>query len=250
MHPDDHNELNAPLKFAWYKTLLCLVGLPVRTASPKIHRTPWLTWLLVVFIVITSFYFWFDLGKSPEGVVNSIWQVVIFTPNAQGLTWLYGLIAYAFLHGDLWHLSGNLYFLVLFGRHVECRFGSRRFLGLFLLSSIAGGLLHGMFSEMRLIGASSGVFGVLVFHALLLPKSRVLWLPFGPILRIVLFTTAFRILRKGFPMAAYVAVYLAFQLVLLSEQLFHEGRISALGHLGGAFAGLLIYKGWRRGWLN
>lgn len=142
-----------------------------------------------------------------------------------------------------------MYFLVLFGRHVECRFGSRRFLGLFLFSSMAGGILHGMFSDMRLVGASSGVFGVLLFHAFLLPGARVLWLPLGPLMRIVLFTTAFRFLRKGFPMPVYVGVYLGIQLVLLSEQLFGGGNISALGHLGGAVAGVLIYYGWRRGWL-
>ncbi|TVQ49150.1 MAG: rhomboid family intramembrane serine protease [Gammaproteobacteria bacterium] len=44
-----------------------------------------------------------------------------------------GALLHVFLHGDWLHLLGNRYFLVLFGRNVECVFGRRRMLGLFFL---------------------------------------------------------------------------------------------------------------------
>ncbi|MCC5839960.1 MAG: rhomboid family intramembrane serine protease [Opitutales bacterium] len=227
----------------WDRVLFCLVGLPVRTCSTKCVRTPWATYGLSASICAFSVWFW-GVWDDPR-----VWNTYVFHPSHTGLSWWTGLFTYGFFHGNWAHLLGNLYFLILFGRHVECRFGRRRFLGLFFLSCVAGGLVHGLFSNIALIGASGGVFGVLVFYGLLFPRARVLWLPFGPFLRIILFASAWRLLRKGFPVKVYLAVFVGLQVVMVYEQLWGQGSISALAHLGGAAAGALIFLGWRRGWL-
>ena len=47
----------------------------------------------------------------------------------------------------------------------------------------------------------------------------------------------------------FLVLYLVFQVLLLHEQLFAEGTISALAHLGGGLAGVVVYFGWRKDWL-
>ena len=51
------------------------------------------------------------------------------------------LISYQFLHGDFYHLLGNLFFLIFCGFAVEAALGAWLFLGLYLASGITGGLL-------------------------------------------------------------------------------------------------------------
>ncbi len=223
--------------------LLFLVGMPVKTRPPVIHIRPWLTWSLAVIIASVSLMVWF----STAGETLADW--LVFRPDASGLAWWTGLFGHLAVHGDLLHLLGNLYFLVLFGRHIECCFGRRRLLGLFLLSGLLGGLLHGWVTGHALIGASGAVFGVLVFYVCQYPKARVIWLPLGWISRAALLFWARGWIARGYPVSIYLLIYGGFQLLLLYEQLAFDGRVSALAHLGGGLMGALIWLAWRHDWL-
>jgi membrane associated rhomboid family serine protease len=84
--------------------------------------------------------------------------------------WLHSLLTYGFLHsteGALpWHLVFNGLMLYWFGREIESRIGSERFLECFLLCVFTGGIvwssLHFLTGQAAtVLGASSGVFGVL-----------------------------------------------------------------------------------------
>lgn len=229
----------------WLIVLFCLVGLPVRTCNTKLHRTPLTTYALTAFIIAASIWFWVALDGDKR-VLG-----LIFNPTSQGAEWWIGLVTYGFFHADWVHLAGNMYFLLLFGRHVECRFGSRRLLGLFLISSMLGGYLHGLFTDRSLIGASSGVFGIVIFFGLLFPRARILWLPFGFVLRLIIVSATARAwLRRGYPVKVYLLIFLGLQFFMVYEQLYQNGTVSALGHLGGAGAGAIIYFAWRRGWIT
>jgi membrane associated rhomboid family serine protease len=59
-----------------------------------------------------------------------------------------------FLHGGIIHLASNLYFLVVFGEHVEDYLGRWRWLLLVLLSAIAGDYLTRWLTRTRLPLAS------------------------------------------------------------------------------------------------
>src|SRR5690242_1277928 len=52
------------------------------------------------------------------------------------------LLTYMFLHGDIWHLLGNMAFLWVFGDNVEDAMGSLKFLFFYLLCGVAAGLAH------------------------------------------------------------------------------------------------------------
>lgn len=90
---------------------------------------------------------------------------------------LYRTITYAFLHGDLIHLGGNMLFLWVFGRPVEDRMGRVGF-GLFYLGgAMAGGLVHAWLEPGPAIGASGAVSAVTGAFLVLFPRTkiRVLW---------------------------------------------------------------------------
>jgi membrane associated rhomboid family serine protease len=224
----------------WWRYTLFLVGFPVELSESQTHRKPIVTVGLALLIALCSVLFW----QNPDP-----WAPLVFDPQATGLSWWTGTIGYLFLHADILHLAGNLYFLLIFGNNIECQFGRRRMLGMFLIASMAGAILHGLLSPHALVGASGGVFGLVIFYALQFPHARILWLPFGWLVNAGMLIFGRKILHFGLPVRLYVAGYLIIQLILLREQLFYGGVVSALAHLGGGLAGGLIWRAWKKGWL-
>src|SRR5688572_30405363 len=76
------------------------------------------------------------------------------------------LVTYMFLHGGLTHIAFNMLSLVFFGSAVENRMGSKRFTIMYFLSGISGALLSMLLQpRASLVGASAGVFGVMLCFA-------------------------------------------------------------------------------------
>lgn len=96
------------------------------------------------------------------------------------------LLTYSVLHASLAHVAFNMFGLYMFGRDVERALGRMRFLVLYLASVFAGGitqiavLFASRPSGTPTIGASAGVFGLLVSYAVLFPRRQVVLL-FPPI---------------------------------------------------------------------
>jgi membrane associated rhomboid family serine protease len=84
------------------------------------------------------------------------------------------LITYMFLHGSFTHILFNMLGLYFFGSQVEDRMGSRRFLIMYFLSGISGALLSMVLSpNAALVGASAGVFGVMLAFARYWPDQPI-----------------------------------------------------------------------------
>ena len=114
------------------------------------------------------------LGLSLDGLRHGyIWQ----------------LLTFQFLHGGLLHLLLNSWGIYVFGRPVEQALGRGRFLQLYLLSGVFGGLLHVLGSFVfpshfgaqvignqtfysPVVGASAGLFGLIAAFATLFPKQE------------------------------------------------------------------------------
>lgn len=125
--------------------------------------------------------------------------IVSFAPDGtmQGLQF-WRFIGYGFLHFDITHLLFNMVGLFVFGPIVEERFGRRRYLAIFAVSVVAGALLFlllnafgialaggddiqipGLLSSdpfTPLIGASAGVYGLILAAAWLAPDEEILLL--------------------------------------------------------------------------
>ena len=148
------------------------------------------------------------------------------------------LLSYGFLHdpGNFAHLIFNMLALLMFGAPLEYVWGNRRFLTYYLTCVAGAGLcqlLVGSWAVMQggnaypTIGASGGVFGLLLAYGMLFPNQRVM------------------LLIPPIPMKArtLVFVYGAIELLLGFTGL--QPGVAHFAHLGGMLFGYLLIRHWR-----
>jgi membrane associated rhomboid family serine protease len=95
---------------------------------------------------------------------------------------IWQLLTHAFMHGNNAHILFNMFGLWMFGRDVERLIGSARFATLYFCSVITSGLaqllipplLHA--PPLPTVGASGGVFGVLLAFAVFFPNRKIILL--------------------------------------------------------------------------
>jgi len=98
------------------------------------------------------------------------------------------IITYIFLHGDIMHIFYNMFALALFGSVLEKIIGGKKFLLVFFISGIIGGIGTTLFYNASL-GASGAIYGIFGTLAVLRPRMTVY-------------------MGLGFPMPMIVAVFL------------------------------------------
>lgn len=109
-----------------------------------------------------------------------------FTPSEFNF---FKLITHLFLHGGIWHLLGNMWFLWLVGVNIEDEWGRPFFFGFYILSGIVASVIFAVISQSNtpLIGASGAIAGVMGAFAVKYYKSKIhflfLW-PIPPIITI------------------------------------------------------------------
>ena len=143
------------------------------------------------------------------------------------------LVTYGFLHGDTMHLVFNMFMLWMFGRELELMMGPRRFLIYYMTCVIGAGFVQLvvaglMGSPYPTVGASGGVFGLLLAFGMTFP-NRMIMLLFPPI-----------------PMKAKYMVVL---FGILELYLGVSGRapgIANFAHLGGMLFGFLLIQQWKK----
>lgn len=153
--------------------------------------TPWVTRLLVANVVMFALTY--------TVLPDAITRYLVFVPRLV-LVQPWTIVTYMFLHGGLSHILFNMLGLFFFGSRVESRLGERRFITLYLVSGIAGALASLIFTpRAAVIGASAGVFGVMMAFAMFWPREQIyIWGVLPVEARIlVLVTTAFA-LFSGF----------------------------------------------------
>lgn len=180
--------------------------------------TPWVTRLLVANVVMFALSF--------TVLPGAITELMVFIPRAI-LTRPWTVVTYMFLHGGLTHILFNMLGLFFFGSRVEARLGERRFITLYLLSGVAGALASLIFTpRASVIGASAGVFGVMMAFAMFWPREKIyIW---GVI-----------------PVEARILVLVTTAIALFSGWSGRSGGVAHFAHLGGyvgAWA-YLVYLG-------
>jgi membrane associated rhomboid family serine protease len=144
------------------------------------------------------------------------------------------LVTYAFLHGSMLHLFFNMFALYMFGGAIEQVFGSRRFLIYYLVCVVSAALAQLLVAWMTggfypTVGASGGVFGLLLAYGLYFPNNRVMLL-FPPI---------------PMPARVFVLVYAALELVMGVSGA--QSGVAHFAHLGGMVGGFIMLRFWRGG---
>ncbi len=158
------------------------------------------------------------LALWPLGVAFQPWQV----------------LTYAFLHGGLMHLVLNMYGMVMFGADLERNWGPNRYLRFYLVSVLAAALTQlavtaWLGQALPTVGASGGVFGLLLGYAVMFPDRRIVLL-FPPI-----------------PMPAWVFALLFAAISLVLGVTGTQSGVAHFAHLGGMLGGLLLLRRWSGG---
>jgi len=152
---------------------------------------------------------------------------------------LWRFITFQFLHASISHIFLNMLGLYLFGQIVESVIGPRRYLAFYLLCGVAGALnlmllesIHLLPAGMStgLVGASAGIYGLLVAAAIVAPDVQIILLIFPMRIRT----------------AAVLAMVMAVYAVVAAEKDSNFGGEAA--HLGGGILGFILIK--NINWLN
>ena len=142
------------------------------------------------------------------------------------------LLTYAFLHGGLVHLAFNMFALYMFGGAIEQVFRPRRYLIYYLVCVVSAAVSQLIVSAVMggiypTVGASGGVFGLLLAYAIYFPHSRVMLL-FPPI---------------PMPARVFVVVYAVIELYLGVTGT--QAGVAHFAHLGGMIGGFIMLRYWR-----
>ena len=123
-------------------------------------KKPIITYILMALCILMFIITSFGIDKMTLVVYGA--NVGSLVKNGE----VYRLITYMFLHGGLIHIFFNMYSLYIVGPRVEDFFGKWKFLLIYLISGISGGLLSiAMNGDVISVGASGAIFGL--FGALL-----------------------------------------------------------------------------------
>jgi rhomboid family protein len=143
------------------------------------------------------------------------------------------IITYSFLHGGLTHLLFNMFALFMFGSELERVFRARRFVNLYFVGVITAAaaqlVVASVFASQPYptIGASGGIFGLLLAYALYFPNRTVI------------------LLIPPIPMPARVFVLLYGALELVLGVTGSEAGVAHFAHLGGMLGAWLLVRYWR-----
>lgn len=158
--------------------------IPLRDINPR-HTLPVVNVALIAVNVLVFFY---TLTLHPlagerlvatYGMVPARLGLALTHPAVSVADAAVPLVSSMFLHGGLWHILGNMWFLWVFGDNIEDRLGHLRYLAFYLLCGVGAGLAHALVdlnSTVPAIGASGAVSGVMGAYLVLFPHSRVVTL--------------------------------------------------------------------------
>lgn len=141
------------------------------------------------------------------------------------------LVTSAFMHDpdNLAHIGLNMFALYMFGRGVEQGLGSRRFLALYGASVIAGSLCQLAVVSANVeqgivptVGASGGVFGILLAFAVMYPRQKLIVFPIF------------------FPLPAWLVVTAYAIIELVSGVLGTQQGVAHFAHVGGMIGAAIV----------
>ena len=135
---------------------------------------------LIFALLAVLFYFFFQA----DGDIPRIF-VLYGDFQLTNWKWYISLIGYTLSHGSISHLIGNISILLLLGPMIEKRYGSKRLLIMLCLTALLTALVHIIFWNHHLIGASGLVFMMIVISSLVDIKGDEI--PFTFILIVLLY---------------------------------------------------------------
>jgi len=227
-------------------------GVPIGVEGIRLRRVPKATILLIIVNIIIFFITnvspstLVPYALTPDDVYQELGAVPIAIVRGERLWTLFTSI---FLHGDLYHLIGNMLFLYFFGLYVENAMGSGRYLLFYVISGLAAHLFH-ILSIMAIprewlltnygytpwivpaIGASGAISGVMGAYLIYYPHSRLTLVYF------FVFLPLFIPLPAWMYILFWFITQLALGLLVLAGYTYSS--IAFWAHIGGFIAGVAL----------
>jgi membrane associated rhomboid family serine protease len=175
--------------------------------------------LLGAFLPLGERYFELYAGLVPGLVIR------------YGMVWQ--LLTYSFLHGSVGHVLINMLMLWMFGAQEEQDWGPKRFIEFYLFCvagaalvtiAVAFSPLPGVTAATTTLGASGGVYGVLMAFGMLYGDREIIMFPLPFMMK-----------------AKYMVAIMIFLVVIATFQP-AQGGIANFAHLGGLLFGFLYIK--------
>ena len=188
------------------------------------------SWLIGINTAVFLLALLLDTLRIPFGAILRDYFALIPIQVVQH-GWIWQLVTYGVIHFEFWHWFGNMLGLWMFGAAIEQQWGSRRFLELFSLGVFGAALTTVALSYSHLlgnpyrptIGASGGVFAILIAFGMLFGDNEIMMIPFP-----------FTIKAKYF-VGILIVVTLAFAMG-------GGGNVAYVAHLGGLLFGYLYVR--------
>jgi rhomboid protease GluP len=148
-----------------------------------------------------------NVFETSDGVILSYGQDNLAVLNGE----VWRLFTAIFIHANIVHIFGNMFFLLIFGLRAEDMFDVKEYLLIYFLSGLAGGFLTLLFLPGSLsVGASGAIFGVL--------GATVIYI------------------RRAIGQSIISALMYAFFLLAINT----GPEVNVAAHLGGLIVGLLL----------
>lgn len=173
------------------------------------------------------------LALWPVGTPDVIEQngEFVWVPSFQ----IWQLLTYGFLHGSLLHLFLNLFAMWMLGVQLENAWGSRLFAIYYIVCVLGAGLIQLLVASIGVmgneiyptIGASGGVFGILLAFGMMFPNQRLIFLLLPVPIRAKYFVIGY----GAFELFAGISGTIA--------------GVAHFAHLGGMVFGFLLIQYWR-----
>lgn len=208
--------------------------IPLRDTIRSRHF-PVMTWLILGLNLVV---FLFQLTLGPEALEGFVNMFALIPANLQENTawFVITLFTSMFMHAGWFHFLSNMWTLFIFGDNVEDRMGPIGFLGFYLLSGAAAGLLQAVAlpnTWVPVLGASGAIAGVLGAYMLMYPRARVVTL----VPLFFIFTTF------NIPAVIYLGIWFISQLFSgLASLGSLTGGVAWWAHVGGFVFGLMMYR--------
>jgi len=199
---------------------------PLYDQSAKNRKKPLLVIGLILFNVLIFLLTAF--GSNFEQIIFKFGLIPDKVVSGQAL---HTFLTAMFLHIDILHIIGNMWFLWLFGDNLEHELGKFRFLIFYILTGIIASLVH-IFTtplaqaNLPVIGASGAISGVLGAYVVLFPKNKIKAFMIG----------YFRPYIFSVPAWIYAFVWFFYQMLYAGS----PTSVAYMAHIGGFISGMIL----------
>jgi membrane associated rhomboid family serine protease len=192
---------------------------------------------ILVFFVVLVFRIFMTIGGLGDFYTTALSYLMMPASLPRLAIQPWSIFTYMFLHEGIFHILFNMLFLYWFGQLIHQFLGSRKLANLYILGGLAGALFYVLIYNISpyfntnldsslMLGASAGVFAIVVGAATLSPN------------------TTFHLILLGPVKIKYIAI---FYVILSFANSAGANAGGELAHLGGALLGYLYITQLRKG---